>query len=92
VSLRNLNRLRIGWESNLDVSVYINEAILRVRNARSSEETSADFIKYVARSLTSSGARERTLKLLNRLFRIDGKTDTEKAFFKQVEAAFEACS
>ena len=46
-----------------------------------SEETLAEFIGYVARRLSSTGSKERALELLNRLFRIDGKTETEKAFW-----------
>ena len=80
----------IGWESELEVSGYINNAILRVRSIRSSDETCSDFIRQIAKRLTSAGSRERALKLLNRLFRTDGKTNIEKAFFQQVEAAFNA--
>lgn len=79
----------IGWESDLDISVYIDTTIGNVRNARSSEETTTEFLNYVVRRLDSSGSRERALELLNRLFRIDGKTDTEKIFFRQVETVFE---
>jgi hypothetical protein len=82
----------IGWESDLDISVYVDNTILRVRNVRSSEEALTEFIRYIAERLNSAGSRERALELLNRLLRTDGKTDTENVFFKQVEAAFEISS
>ncbi|MFT5837211.1 MAG: hypothetical protein ACI9ZV_000715 [Candidatus Azotimanducaceae bacterium] len=78
----------MGWESSTGPSVYISNATDRARTARSGKETTAEFINYVAARLGSSGSRERALELLNRLFLADGKTEQEKVFFKQVEAAF----
>ncbi len=78
----------LGWESNTGPSVYISNATGRARTARSSEAATSQFIDYVAERLISNGSKERALELLNRLFIADGKTDKEKAFFKQVEVAF----
>jgi lysyl-tRNA synthetase class I len=78
----------MGWDSTTGPSLYINNATERARTARSSEEGTARLINYVAERLSSVGSKERALELLNRLFMADGKTDTEKAFFKQVEASF----
>lgn len=80
----------LGWESETDFSVYIDDAITRVRNVRSNEESLAEFIKYVATRLVSPGSRERALELLNRLLRSDGKSEAEKTFFNKVESSFEA--
>ena len=80
----------MGWESSAGPTVYICNATDRARTARSGEETTAEFINYVAERLCSTGSQERALELLNRLFMADGKTEKEKTFFKQVEAAFAA--
>ena len=80
----------MGWNSNTGPSVYISNATDRARTALSSEESIASFIGFAAERLTSVGSKERALELLNRLFMSDGKTEKEKAFFKQVEAAFAA--
>lgn len=78
----------LGWDSSTGPSIYISTATDRARNARSSEDSVSEFIAFAAQRLTSAGSKERALVLLNRLFTSDGKTETEKAFFKQVEAAF----
>ncbi len=78
----------LGWESSTGPSVYISTATDRARNARTSEDSVAELIRFVALRLSSAGSKERALVLLNRLLTSDGKTEKEKVFFKQVEAAF----
>ena len=80
----------LGWDSITGPSVYISTATDRARNARTNEASVSEFIAFVAQRLTSAGSKERALVLLNRLFTADGKTESEKAFFKQVEAALSA--
>ncbi|MGJ8637966.1 MAG: hypothetical protein ACSHYA_01115 [Opitutaceae bacterium] len=78
----------LGWESSTDISVYMNSATDRARNARLNEESVAELITWVGQRLTSAGSKERALELLNRLLMSDGKTEVEKTFFQQVEAVF----
>ena len=78
----------LAWKSNQDLSVYIDNAVVRVRNARLSDEATDEFIQYIARRLTSPGAKEYALELLNRLLRSDGKNEVEKVLFKKIEAIF----
>ena len=79
----------LTWQSKQDISVYIDNAIVRVRNARLNEEATGEFIHSIARRLTSPGVKERALELLNRLLRSDGKNEAEKAFFRKIEASFQ---
>ena len=81
----------IEWESSLSITVYIYDATVRVRSARTSEEAITEFIEHVARRLSSNDSREYAFELLNRLFRTDGKSDTKKAFCRRVKATFETC-
>ena len=76
----------LGWDSITGPSIYISNATDRARNARTSDDATAEFIAFAAQRLTSPGSKERALEVLNRLLTSDGKTETEKAFFKQVEA------
>lgn len=78
----------LGWESSTGPSIYFNNATDRARNASASEDSVAELIEFSAQRLNSKGSKERALVLLNRLLTADGKTEKEKAFFKQVEAAF----
>jgi hypothetical protein len=78
----------LGWDSQTGPSIYISNATSRARDAHRSEATTAELIAFIARRLTSVGAKERALSLLNRLFMADGRTEKEAEFFKQVEAVF----
>ena len=78
----------LGWDSSTGPSIYINSATTRARDVRLSEDAVAEFIHFANKRLASPASKERALVLLNRLLMSDGKTDKEKAFFKQVETTF----
>ena len=93
LSLSESNELNIatgslGWESKQDLSVYIDSSVVRIRKVRLNEEAIIELIHYVAKRLTTPGARERALELLSRLLRSNGKTAIEKEFFKNIERIF----
>lgn len=76
----------MGWESDIPSETYIQTATARARSARISETATNDFLEFIATRLESPPAKTRALELLDRLLASDGTSDSEKAFFKTVEA------
>lgn len=75
----------LGWESGTGLSMYINDATNKVRDAQVDEATSKDFIENIATRLDSKASKEKALSLLIALFDADGTSVEEASFYKQIE-------
>jgi len=75
----------LGWDSGTSVSMYVNTANTKARNALSDETSHAEFMDSVTTRLNSATSKEKALGLLTELFEADGTSVAEEDFYKTLE-------
>lgn len=80
----------IQWDSPQAASLYVNDAIVRARDARSNSDFAADYLADIANRLANPAVRAKALGTLDKIIRSDGTNEKETAFLDRVRAAFKA--
>ena len=76
----------LGWNSGTGLSMYINDATTRVRNAQNDEASTNEFIDTIATRLDSQRSKDKALSLLVELFDSDGTSVAEESFYTQLQS------
>ncbi len=78
----------LRWQSSKPLDYYLNEAITRVRDVRSSPEALDGFIAYASERLETKYAREKAWNWLQQLFFGDRQlSERENQLARQMQAA-----
>ena len=75
----------LNWESETELSDYMDKAIARIRDIRSNPRATEGFLNTVKERLDSRTSVTKVLKLLHQIFASDGRSWAEANFYRQVE-------
>lgn len=76
---------QFAWQGNMSVEAYVNSAIARIRDLRSSEHFVNELLKSVSERLGDYEIRLTAAGICERLLAADGKADSEKEFLDKVK-------
>ena len=77
---------RMNWDSETELSDYMDSAIAKVRANRSNPSATEGLLDEVKQRLTSKASVTKALKLLHQVFASDGRSWAEANFYRQVES------
>lgn len=78
----------LHWESSKPLEYYLNEAITRVRDVRSSPEALDGFIEFASERLQTKSMREKAWEWVNQLFYCDRQlSERESQLARKIQVA-----
>ena len=76
----------LNWESEVELSDYMDASIAKIRNVRSNPAATDSLLKEIKDRLESKSSVSKALKLLHKVFLSDGRSWAEANFYRQVES------
>ena len=76
----------LSWESEIELSDYIKDAIAKVRSIRSNSSAKTGLLGEIKERLHSRSSVSKALNLLHKVFISDGRSYDEANFYREVES------
>ena len=80
----------LSWESEIELSDYIKDAIAKVRSIRSNPSAKAGLLGEIKERLHSRSSVSKALNLLHKVFISDGRSYDEANFYREVESVLKS--